>query len=109
MFLVRGEILHEEVWTRWLGNLSQRVPASLYCDAAAFQCYESMTKSSPVHSVYDEQQFFSIVVHPQPGFPGYANGSIFDGRIVPRRIKVLRPACTIYHMHAGSCCSQVAC
>lgn len=88
MFLVRGPIHHEEVWTRWLGTLSYRIPASLWCDEPARKCHEAMMETRAVMSVYDEQSFFAIVVHPKPDFAGYGNGSIFDGRIVRDRIMV---------------------
>ena len=89
MFLVRGEIYHEEVWTEWIGNLAGSVPSSILCEKALEQCYRDMQHPNwPPRSVYDEQSFFNIVVHTKPHFTGYAKGSIFDGRIVDERIEV---------------------
>ena len=89
MFLVRGEIYHEEIWREWIGNLASRVPSSILCDNALEKCYRDMQQPNmPPKSVYDEQSFFSIVVHTKPKFPGYEKGSIFNGRIVHERIEV---------------------
>ena len=89
MFLVRGEIYHADVWTEWIGNLAGRVPASIMCDKVLEECYRDMQHPNwPPRSVYDEQSFFSIVVHTKPQFEGYEKGSIFDGRIVDERIEV---------------------
>lgn len=89
MFLVIGKIPHEEIWTSWIGNLAGVVPASIGCDPELERCYRDMQASTvPPKSVYDEQTFFNIVVHPKPRFEGYSSGSIFDGRIVEERTEV---------------------
>ena len=91
MFLVRGPIPHEDTWTRWIGNLSHRVVPRVWCSRKLFDCYQSAMRSKPIESVYDQQSFFSIVVHARPGFEGYAAGSIFNGKLLDERVEVLRP------------------
>lgn len=89
MFLVRGDIYHEDVWTAWIGDLADLVPPSLFCDEALAQCYRDMPQRQAVpKSVYDRQSYFSIVVHTKPNYPGYNEGSIFDKRIVQERVEV---------------------
>ena len=91
MFLVRGNIYHEDVWTAWIGDLVNLVPPSLFCDEALAQCYREMPeRQTAAKSVYDLQVYFSIAVHTKPDFPGYKGGSIFDGRIVHGRVEVRR-------------------
>ncbi len=89
MFLVRGEVPHAEVWTQWIGNLAGRVPASILCNKKLERCYRDMQESKGrPKSVYDEQTFLTIDIHPKPHFPGYESGSIFDGRMVDERVEV---------------------
>ena len=89
MFLVRGDIYHEDVWTAWIGDLADLVPPSLFCDEVLAQCYRDMPQRQAIpKSVYDRQSYFSIVVHTKPNFPGYNEGSIFDKRIVQERVEV---------------------
>lgn len=89
MFLVRGDIYHEDVWTAWIGDLADLVPPSLFCDEVLAQCYRDMPQRQVIRkSVYDRQVYFSIVVHTKPNYPGYNEGSIFDNRIVQERVEV---------------------
>lgn len=98
MFLVRGDLPHEEVWTEWIGSLAGLVPYSVLCDSRVERCYRDMLeRSSPPKSVYDKQTYFSIVVHTKPHFEGYESGSIFDGRIVDDRIEVYSSAPSALH------------
>lgn len=95
MFLVRGDVYHEAVWTQWLGDVIGMVPSSVACNEELSQCYKGMQeRKSPPRSVYDEQSYYSIVVHPKPEFHGYSNGSIFDGRIVGERVEVCTLPCS---------------
>lgn len=89
MFLVRGEIYHEDVWTEWIGNLADIVPASIVCDEDVAHCFRGMLqRNAPIKSIYDRQIYYSIVVHTEPDYSGYNSGSIFDGRIVLERVEV---------------------
>ncbi|BDA44694.1 probable glycosyltransferase BC10 [Coccomyxa sp. Obi] len=88
MFLVRGDIYHEDAWTQWIGDLADIVPASIVCDDALNTCYQDMLqRSAPLKSAYDRQLYYSIVVHTKPDYPGYKNSSIFHGRIVKDRVE----------------------
>ncbi len=89
LFLVRGEMYHEDVWTEWIGSLADLVPPSILCDDALNKCYRTLPQYSiPPKSVYDRQTYYSIFVHTKPDFPGYSSGSIFDARIVDERVEV---------------------
>ncbi len=93
MFLVRGHMYHEAVWTQWLEDVAGIVPSSVACDEELSKCYKGMQeRNSPPRSPYDEQSFYSIVIHTKPDFPGYSEGSIFNGRIVEERIQVVHNA-----------------
>ncbi|KAK9917995.1 hypothetical protein WJX75_000371 [Coccomyxa subellipsoidea] len=87
MFLVRGDMYHEDVWTAWIGDLADLVPPSLFCDEILAQCYRDMPQRQAIpKSVYDQQVYFSIVVHTKQNYPGYNEGSI-DNRIVQERVE----------------------
>lgn len=101
MFLVRGDMNHEAAWTQWIANVGNILPPSISCSEQVSACYSQLLDSQkPVRSVYDEQTFFTIYVHTKPVYPGYKNGSIFDGRIVEPRVEVqLSPPLSFHALH----------
>ena len=79
LFLIIDRIPHEAVWTEWLRQLEDMVPASLLCDKEVLDCYDGLM---PVkrNSVYDAQPYITLYVHPVPQFRGFPLGSIFYKR-----------------------------
>ena len=107
LFLIIDRIPHEAVWTEWLKQLEDVVPANYLCDEEILSCFEGlmpMTRSS----VYDAQPYITLYVHPVPQFQGFPKGSIFYRREIAaaHRVQVssLRTPC-LMHM---TCCTPPA-
>ena len=79
LFLIIDRIPHEAVWTEWLGQLEDMMPASFLCDKEVLGCYEGLMPEKR-HSVYDAQPYITLYVHPVPQFRGFPLGSIFYKR-----------------------------
>ncbi len=68
LFLAPGAMPHEEVWTAWIGALAEKTRSEIFCNPEAFACYDAQRKTGDeIHSVYDQQDFFTIYLHTSPG------------------------------------------
>eukprot|EP00884_Botryococcus_braunii_P016679 jgi/Botrbrau1/3695/Bobra.0008s0022.1 len=91
MFLTRGPMHHEGLWTRWLASAAGLVPADLLRFANCTDSYVAHLRNicrAPLDAgAVEAQHLFTIYVHPQPEFEGYSKNSIFHGRETAARIK----------------------
>lgn len=74
MFLTRGPMHHEELWTRWLASAAGLVPADLLRFANCTDSYvahlRNICQPPPGAGALEAQHLFTIYVHPQPEFEG---------------------------------------
>ena len=87
LFLIIDKIPHEAVWTEWLKQLEDMMPASFLCDDKTLNCFDGLMPKTR-NSVYDAQPYISLYVHPVPQFPGFPKGSIFYKREIANRVQV---------------------
>lgn len=93
LFLIIDRIPHEAVWTEWLKQLEDMMPASFLCDKELLDCFEGLMPKDR-NSVYDAQPYISLHVHTVPQFQGFPKGSIFYQReIAPAHRVQVRSLC----------------
>eukprot|EP00891_Asterochloris_glomerata_P002641 jgi/Astpho2/2641/fgenesh1_pg.00049_%23_18_t len=95
LFLTRGPMPHEALWTAWLagarGHIQAECAAAAVCNAqdpdAAAVAIQRACAPDAAASTYAGQHMFSIYVHSAPDFEGYRDGSIFQGREIADRME----------------------
>ncbi|PSC67186.1 beta-1,6-N-acetylglucosaminyltransferase enzyme [Micractinium conductrix] len=102
LFLTIGDLYHEAAWRLWFASAGGLLPAR---DAQATVCNASAEQFGKIQAACDAQQgavahqtatpaadpiahqhLFSIYVHAPPFFEGYPSGSLWQGRLIPRRV-----------------------
>ncbi|KAL4425157.1 hypothetical protein ABPG77_008262 [Micractinium sp. CCAP 211/92] len=107
MFLVKGPMQHEQAWRRWFASaggvlpinatlLDRPVPASAAAAAAGSAAVAHGVPQATAAAVgfasavwpdlIGRQHLFAVYIHAPPSFKGYPPGSLFAGRLIPRRI-----------------------
>ena len=93
MFLTRGPMPHERVWTRWLSGLADLLPAAITCSPRLSACFAQHKMPETKNVIHDAQHFYSIYIHHKPSFKGYPPDSIFHGRQTQRMVEVRQACC----------------
>lgn len=74
MFLTRGPMHHEELWTRWLASAANLVPADLLrfvnCTDSFVEQLRRMCQAPQGAGALEAQHLFTVYVHSQPDFTG---------------------------------------
>ena len=82
LFLTRGEMPHERLWRRWFGELDSVAFSGCKPDSSAEQFVEcglelELQQSDPIA----RQHLFSVYMHTDQDFAGYAHDSLFYGAV----------------------------
>ena len=95
LFLTRGPMPHEALWSMWLEGAKGLVPNALLEAAICSQdsinsCAAQRRRGLRATGAENRegQSLFSVYVHANPDFEGYPPESVFHGRLVPHRVKV---------------------
>lgn len=88
LFLAKGPLLLESIWTQWLGSAAHMAPASVVCGTASPKCLQKGQFDR--QNIYEEQSFFSIYVIIPSEYGSFANSSIFGNRVIagPEQVSV---------------------
>ena len=106
LFLIIDKVPHEAVWTQWLKQLEDMVPATFLCDKEVLDCFEGLMPTDR-NSVYDAQPYISLYVHPVPQSAGFPKGSIFYKReIAPAKRVQVRLLAPLISIHSLRSCSE---
>eukprot|EP00884_Botryococcus_braunii_P004456 jgi/Botrbrau1/14010/Bobra.0296s0004.1 len=87
LFLAYQTVHHEQLWSDWLSDAADLAPTRVACNETLNQCFQDHVLQKPARSGYDEQGLFSVYIHTKPDAHGFYPGSVFHGRVLPKRIK----------------------
>lgn len=104
LFLTPGHLAHGGLWRDWLEQAVGLVPASyLQATMAAASDGEAQARLNSLVGVYeravryrddvhllDRQFLFSFYTHTHPDYPGYEEGSVLAGTVIPGCIEAQR-------------------